>query len=171
MQGISDIITIPGIINRDFADVRTTMEGMGYAVMGTARARGERRAAEVARRAISSPLLDNGGIFGARGVLINITGSSSLKLNEVTEACSIVQEAADEDANIIFGAVLDETLDDEVKMTVIATGFRYQPGLQAHPGSSASVAISHARIASSYKEENRVNRPVAQSAAKRDTGT
>jgi len=171
VQGISDIITIPGIINRDFADVRTTMEGMGYAVMGTARARGERRAAEVARRAISSPLLDNGGIFGARGVLINITGSSSLKLNEVTEACSIVQEAADEDANIIFGAVLDETLDDEVKMTVIATGFRYQPGLQAHPGSSASVAISHARIASSYKEENRVNRPVAQSAAKRDTGT
>jgi cell division protein FtsZ len=170
VQGISDIITIPGIINRDFADVRTTMEGMGYAVMGTARARGERRAAEVARRAISSPLLDNGGIFGARGVLINITGSSSLKLNEVTEACGIVQEAADEDANIIFGAVLDESLDDEVKMTVIATGFRYQPGQHIHPGASASVAISHARIASAYKEEAHLGK-IADPAAKRVTGT
>jgi cell division protein FtsZ len=103
-------------------------------------------------------------------VLINITGSSSLKLNEVTEACSIVQEAADEDANIIFGAVLDETLDDEVKMTVIATGFRYQQGQHVHPGSSASVAISHARIASAYKEESHVSRS-GDPAAKRVTGT
>jgi len=151
VQGISDIITIPGIINRDFADVRTTMEGMGYAVMGTARARGERRAAEVARRAISSPLLDNGGIFGARGVLINITGSSSLKLNEVTEACGIVQEAADEDANIIFGAVLDEKMKDAVKITVIATGFKTDaPQRRGHRVSSASTAVSRERVTSTY---------------------
>src|SRR5207253_3387738 len=114
VQGISDIITIPGIINRDFADVRTTMEGMGYAVMGTARATGERRAMEAAKRAVSSPLLDNGGIFGARGLLINITGSSTLTLHEVNEACGIIQGAADDDANIIFGAVLDENMRDEI---------------------------------------------------------
>ncbi|HKW25702.1 MAG TPA: cell division protein FtsZ, partial [Terriglobales bacterium] len=110
VQGISDIIQVPGIINRDFADVRTTMEGMGYAVMGTAMSSGERRAAEAAKRAISSPLLDNGGIFGARGLLINITGSSSLTLREVNEACQIIQGAADDEANIIFGAVQDESM-------------------------------------------------------------
>src|SRR5437868_9381441 len=143
VQGISDIITIPGIINRDFADVRTTMEGMGYAVMGTARARGERRAAEAAKRAVSSPLLDNGGIFGARGLRINITGSSTLTLHEVNEACGIIQGAADDDANIIFGAVLDENMRDEIKITVIATGFRYDATEQRDPGiSSASLAIS-----------------------------
>ncbi len=152
VQGISDIITIPGIINRDFADVRTTMEGMGYAVMGTARASGERRAMEAAKRAVSSPLLDNGGIFGARGLLINITGSSTLTLHEVNEACGIIQGAADDDANIIFGAVLDENMKDEIKITVIATGFRYDASEQRDPGiSSASLAISQARIASSYK--------------------
>src|SRR5512135_154186 len=124
VQGISDIITIPGIINRDFADVKAIMAGMGYAVMGTATGRGERRAMEAAQRAIASPLLEAGAIDGARGILINVTGSSSLKLAEVQRACSIIQEAAHEDANIIFGAVLDEKMKDAVKITVIATGFK-----------------------------------------------
>ncbi len=124
VQGISDIITIPGVINRDFADVKTTMAGMGYSVMGTAVRSGPDRSREAAMAAIASPLLEAGAIDGARGILINITGSSSLKLSEVIEASSIIQEAAHEDANIIFGAVLDEKLGDEVKFTVIATGFR-----------------------------------------------
>jgi cell division protein FtsZ len=124
VQGISDIITIPGIINRDFADVKAIMAGMGYAVMGTATASGERRTTEAAQRAIASPLLEAGAIDGARGILINITGSSSLKLAEVQQACTIIQGAAHEDANIIFGAVLDEKMKDAVKITVIATGFR-----------------------------------------------
>ena len=124
VQGISDIITIPGIINRDFADVKAIMAGMGYAVMGTASASGARRAIEAAQKAIASPLLDAGAIDGARGILINITGSSSLKLAEVNEASTIIQSAAHEDANIIFGAVLDEKMKDAVKITVIATGFR-----------------------------------------------
>ena len=124
VQGISDIITIPGIINRDFADVKAIMARMGYAVMGTATANGSRRAIEAAQKAIASPLLEAGAIDGARGILINITGSASLKLAEVQEACSIIQNAADDDANIIFGAVLDEKMKDAVKITVIATGFR-----------------------------------------------
>ncbi len=124
VQGISDIITIPGIINRDFADVKAIMQQMGYAVMGTAQASGQRRAMEAAQRAIASPLLEAGAIDGARGILINITGSSSLKLTEVNEASTIIQSAAHEDANIIFGAVLDEKMKDAVKITVIATGFK-----------------------------------------------
>ncbi len=126
VQGISDIITISGIINRDFADVKTTMAGMGHAVMGTAVRSGENRAVEAAQAAMASPLLEAGAIDGARGILINITGSSSLKLSEVNEASSLIQSAAHEDANIIFGAVLDEKMGDEVKITVIATGFRDQ---------------------------------------------
>ena len=124
VQGISDIITIPGIINRDFADVRAIMAGMGYAVMGTATAAGEHRTVEAAQRAIASPLLEAGAIDGARGILINITGSNSLKLAEVQQACTIIQGASHEDANIIFGAVLDEKMKDAVKITVIATGFK-----------------------------------------------
>ena len=119
VQGISDIITIPGIINRDFADVKTIMAGMGYAVMGTAVAKGERRASDAAQAAISSPLLESGAIDGARGILINVTGSSSLKLAEVNEASTIIQSAAHEDANIIFGAVQNENMKDELKITVI----------------------------------------------------
>jgi cell division protein FtsZ len=126
VQGISDIITIPGIINRDFADVKTTMAGMGHAVMGTAIGSGANRAAEAAQLAMASPLLEEGAIDGARGILINITGSSSLKLSEVNQASSLIQSAAHEDANIIFGAVLDEKMGEEVKITVIATGFRDQ---------------------------------------------
>ncbi len=126
VQGISDIITIPGIINRDFADVKTTMAGMGHAVMGTAVRSGANRAIEAAQAAMASPLLEEGAIDGARGILINITGSSSLKLSEVNEASSLIQSSAHEDANIIFGAVLDEKMGEEVKITVIATGFRDQ---------------------------------------------
>jgi len=126
VQGISDIITIPGVINRDFADVKTTMAGMGYSVMGTAVRSGPDRAKDAAMAAMASPLLEAGAIDGARGILINVTGSSSLKLNEVIEASTLIQNAAHEDANIIFGAVLDETMGEEVKITVIATGFRDQ---------------------------------------------
>ncbi len=126
VQGISDIITIPGVINRDFADVRTTMAGMGYAVMGTGVRSGQDRAVEAAMAAMASPLLEAGAIDGARGILINITGSSNLKLSEVNEASTIIQNAAHEDANIIFGAVQDESMGDEVKITVIATGFKQQ---------------------------------------------
>src|SRR6202046_397086 len=124
VQGISDIITIPGIINRDFADVKTTMAGMGHAVMGTAIRSAETRAIEAAQAAMASPLLEEGAIDGARGILINITGSSNLKLSEVNAASSLIQTSAHEDANIIFGAVLDEKMGEEVKITVIATGFR-----------------------------------------------
>ena len=124
VQGISDIITIPGVINRDFADVKTTMAGMGYAVMGTATGKGSNRAMDAALAAMASPLLEAGAIDGARGILINITGSSNLKLSEVNEASMIIQNAAHEDCNIIFGAVQDEHMGDEVKITVIATGFK-----------------------------------------------
>jgi cell division protein FtsZ len=135
VQGITDIITVSGVINRDFADVKTTMAGMGYAVMGTSIRSGANRAVDAAMAAMASPLLEAGAIDGARGILINITGSSSLKLSEVNEASSIIQNAAHEDANIIFGAVQDESMGDDVKITVIATGFRQQE--TAHPESQA----------------------------------
>ncbi len=124
VQGISDIITIPGIINRDFADVKTIMQGMGYAVMGTAVASGSNRAVEAAKRAISSPLLEENTIQGAQGILINVTGSTSVTLHEIHEASSIIQQAAHENANIIFGAVQDEAMKESVKITVIAAGFK-----------------------------------------------
>ncbi len=123
VRGISDLITVSGLINLDFADVRTIMAEMGMAIMGAASASGENRAEEAARRAIASPLLEDISIRGAQGVLINITGGPSLTLHEVNEAASLIQEEADEDANIIFGAVIDETLDEELFITVIATGF------------------------------------------------
>ena len=124
VQGISDIITIPGIINRDFADVKTIMSGQGYAVMGTAVATGSNRAVDAANRAINSPLLEDNCINGAQGILINVTGSSSLSLHEIHEASSIIQKAAHENANIIFGAVQDDAMKESVKITVIAAGFR-----------------------------------------------
>jgi cell division protein FtsZ len=124
VQGISDIITVPGIINRDFADVKAIMSGQGYAVMGTAVATGSNRAVEAANRAISSPLLEDNSIQGAQGILINICGSPTLSLHEVHEASSIIQKAAAENANIIFGAVQDEAMKDAVKITVIAAGFK-----------------------------------------------
>src|SRR5881409_2948295 len=136
VQGISDLITVPGLINLDFADVRTVMSGMGMALMGTGSARGENRAVEAAKKAISSRLLEDGSIQGARGVLINITGGSDLLLHEVSEASSIIHDAADDEANIIFGAVLDETMKSELRITVIATGFDRR-------GEAASVAAAH----------------------------
>jgi cell division protein FtsZ len=140
VQGISDIITIPGIINRDFADVKTTMHGMGYAVMGTAMRSGANRAIEAAQAAMASPLLEAGAIDGAKGILINISGSSNLKLSEVNEASTLIQNAAHEEANIIFGAVLDESMGDEVKITVIATGFRQDlPGREESSRDTRSV--------------------------------
>ena len=123
IQGISDLILVPGLVNLDFADVKTIISGMGLAMMGTGTAEGKDRAVEAARRAISSPLLEGASVTGARGVIINVTGGPDLSLSEVSEASTIIQEAADEDANIIFGAVVDPALMGKVKITVIATGF------------------------------------------------
>jgi cell division protein FtsZ len=124
VQGISDLIVVPGLINLDFADVKAVMSAMGMALMGTGTATGENRAVEAAKRAISSKLLEEGSMQGARGVLFNITGGHDLLLHEVSEASAIIHDAAHADANIIFGAVLDESMKDEVKITVIATGFQ-----------------------------------------------
>src|SRR3981081_2830394 len=132
VQGISDIITVPGIINRDFADVKAIMHGQGYAVMGTAVASGANRAVDAANRAINSPLLEDNSIQGAQGILINICGSSSLTLHEVHEASSVIQKAAHENANIIFGAVMDDAMKEQVKITVIAAGFREAARRQPH---------------------------------------
>jgi cell division protein FtsZ len=127
VQGISDIITTPGLINRDFSDIKTIMLGMGYAMMGTATARGEGAAIEAARQAISSPLLEEGGVRGARGILINITSSSDILLHDVDDACTLIREATEnEDVQINFGVVTDEEVGDLVKLTVIATGFPSQ---------------------------------------------
>jgi cell division protein FtsZ len=123
IQGISDLILVPGLINLDFADVKTIMSGMGVAMMGTGIAEGEGRAMTAAQKAVSSPLLEDSSVNGARGVIINVTGGPDLSLMEVNEASSIIQEAAHEDANIIFGAVVDPNLVGKVKITVIATGF------------------------------------------------
>ena len=122
VQGISDLITIPGLVNLDFADVRTIMVDKGLAHMGVGRGSGDNRAQDAARQAISSPLLET-SIVGATGVLLNVTGGADLGLLEINEAAEIVQDAADPDANIIFGAVIDENLKDEIRITVIATGF------------------------------------------------
>ncbi len=123
IQGISDLILVPGLINLDFADVKTIMAGMGLAIMGTGFAEGENRAVEAANRAISSPLLEDASVNGARGVIINVTGGPDLSLLEVSEASSIIHDAAHEEANIIFGAVVDPKMEGRVKITVIATGF------------------------------------------------
>ncbi|MGB2768998.1 MAG: cell division protein FtsZ [Candidatus Zixiibacteriota bacterium] len=122
-KGISDLISVPGLINLDFADVKTVMSEMGDALMGVGYGSGESRAKEAATQAISSPLLDNVSINGAKAVLINITGNSNMSLIDVNEAATLITEAAGTDANIIFGAVIDETLQDEIRVTVIATGF------------------------------------------------
>jgi cell division protein FtsZ len=137
VQGISDIITVPGIINRDFADVKTIMSGQGYAVMGTAVATGATRATDAAMRAISSPLLEDNSIQGAQGILINISGSNSLTLHEVHEASSVIQRAAHENANIIFGAVQDDNMKDSLKITVIAAGFKEANKKNVQPRPSA----------------------------------
>lgn len=132
VQGISDLIAIPGLVNLDFADVKTIMHERGLAHMGVGRAGGENRAVEAAKQAIHSPLLET-TINGAKGVLLNITGGPSLGLYEINEAAAIVQEAADLEANIIFGAVIDESLKDEIRITVIATGFEEPEHLTVAP--------------------------------------
>jgi len=123
VKGISDLILVPGLINLDFADVKSVMSNMGIAIMGTGMASGENRAVEAAQRAISSPLLEDNTIQGARGILLNITGGPDMSLYEVNEASSLIQEEADEEANIIFGTVIDQNMQDEIRITIIATGF------------------------------------------------
>jgi cell division protein FtsZ len=146
VRGISDLITVHGLINLDFADVRTIMSEMGMAMMGAAIAQGENRAVEAAQKAISSPLLEEVSIQGARGVLINITGGPDLSLHEVNEAATLIQEEADEEANIIFGAVIDESMGDEVRITVIATGFgeAIQPAEKPKPGARTNGPVAAA---------------------------
>jgi cell division protein FtsZ len=144
IQGISDLILVPGMINLDFADVKTIMSGMGLAMMGTGFADGEDRALEAARRAISSPLLEGTSVIGARGVIINVSGGPDLSLVEVSAASTIVQEAAHEDANIIFGAVVDPALKGKVKITVIATGFGNSAVARPEPiGLQTPIDMSH----------------------------
>jgi cell division protein FtsZ len=151
VQGISDIITVPGLINVDFADVKAIMEGMGIALMGTGSATGDNRALEATQRAISSPLLEEASIEGAKGLLVNVSGGADLTLFEVNEAMSIIHDSADPDANIIFGAVLDERLTNEMKITVIATGF---------DKALAAVEPSRAFAASQPVAEGRVTGPI-----------
>jgi cell division protein FtsZ len=162
IQGISDLILVPGLINLDFADVKTIMSGMGVAMMGTATAEGSMRATDAANRAISSPLLEDASVNGARGVIINVTGGPDMSLMEVNEALTIIQEAAHEDANIIFGAVVDPQLQGRVKITVIATGFDHvkadrsiPPAVQTHTPVDMTNYAAHART---------INVPVAQEA-------
>ena len=145
VQGISDLITVPGLINLDFADVKSIMQGMGMALMGAGRATGENRAIEATQQAISSPLLEEATIQGAKGVLINITGGPDLTLFEVNAASSIIRESADDDANIIFGAVIDETLTDEMKITVIATGFDKEIGAVAATAATTAMPAPQPR--------------------------
>lgn len=139
VRGISELVTKPGYINLDFADVKTVMKGMGLALMGTGSASGQNRAVAAAEKAISSPLLEDVSIRGARGVLINITAGPSLSLNEVNEAASLIREEASDEANIIFGTVIDETLEDELKVTVVATGF--EPNVAEGPWKSQRKGI------------------------------
>ncbi len=139
VQGISDLITVPGLINVDFADVKTIMQGMGIALMGTGAAHGDNRAVEATQRAIASPLLEEASIEGAKGILVNITGGPDLTLHEVNEASTIIREAADDEANIIFGAVIDERMTNHMKITVIATGFDRMIGSQPMPTRSYSI--------------------------------
>ena len=143
VQGISDLITVPGEINLDFADVKTVMAGMGMALMGTGVADGEHRAVEAAQRAISSPLLEDASIHGAKGILINITGGEDMTLHEISEAANIIQEAADPDANIIFGTVIDRTRQGSLKVTVIATGFARDDALGV-ARSATTTPLEHA---------------------------
>jgi cell division protein FtsZ len=181
VQGISDIITVHGLVNVDFADVRTIMAEQGMALMGTGRSSGERRALEAMQAAISSPLLEDVSLDGATGLLVNITGGPNLTLREVDEAVSMAQSAADPDANIIFGSVVDEALGDEVRITVIATGFQageaekrpsaraVQPALQAQPVVKAVVPpplpAAQARADAKPRDPIRLAQPAAPAVA------
>jgi len=152
IQGISDLILVPGLINLDFADVKTIMAGMGLAIMGTGLSEGDGRAMTAANAAISSPLLEDASVKGARGVIINVTGGPDLSLIEVSEASAIIQEAAHEDANIIFGAVVDPKMEGKVKITVIATGFDRQVAAK-NATASASITPVDLHSYTSWKQE------------------
>jgi cell division protein FtsZ len=152
IQGISDLILVPGLINLDFADVKTIMNGMGLAIMGTGLAEGEGRAMIAANAAISSPLLEDASVKGARGVIINVTGGPDMSLVEVSEASGVIQEAAHEDANIIFGAVVDPEMTGKVKITVIATGFD-RPRAEKAPAASAAQTPVDLQSYTSWKQE------------------
>ena len=144
VQGISDIITVPGLVNLDFADVRAVMKNMGAAVMGTGIAEGDKRAVEAARRAIENPLLDDSSIEGARGIIVNITGGPDLSLDEASEATELITKAADPEANVIYGIVIDDQMRDKVKVTVIATGFRRSATLPVTPTDLANYRFGEA---------------------------
>ena len=152
IQGISDLILVPGLINLDFADVKTIMAGMGLAIMGTGLSEGDGRAMAAANAAISSPLLEDASVKGARGVIINVTGGPDLSLIEVSEASAIIQEAAHEEANIIFGAVVDPKMEGKVKITVIATGFDRR-GRARLPAASAALTPVDLHWYSAWKQE------------------
>jgi cell division protein FtsZ len=162
VRGISDLVIAPGLINVDFADVRTIMTGMGRALMGTGRGSGDKRAIEAAQQAISSPLLEDVSINGATGILLNITGGPDLTLSEMNEACSLIAEAADPDANIIFGSVIDAHAGDEVRITVIATGFQSRAQEQPAPSSG--------RAAAGGRREGQMALPMQASAARAAAG-
>jgi cell division protein FtsZ len=162
VQGISDLMTVPGLINVDFADVRTIMSNMGRALMGSGASTGKRRAVEAAEMAISSPLLEDVSIEGATGILINITGGPDLTLHEVNEASTLIQEAAHEDANIIFGSVIDANVGDEVRITVIATGFD-RSGTPATRATLPTQAVQTTRVPA-----RSVPAPATQAASVRD---
>jgi cell division protein FtsZ len=166
-KGISDLVTVPGIVNLDFADVKSVMSNRGNALMGTGRATGEIRAVEAAQAAVSSPLLEDVSISGAEGVLVNVTGGRDLTLHEVNEAANVVVAAAGEDANVIFGAVIDPNMDGEMQVTVVATGFGHrEPRLslvEKHRASAAAAATAAtegeaARPAAWRREEGRWGR-------------
>lgn len=183
IKGISEIITKPGHINVDFADVRTIMKDRGLAVMGNGRATGPDRAREATLQAIESPLLENMSIQGARGVLLNISGSKNLGLHEISAAASLVYERADEDANIILGSVIDESLGDEVRVTIIATGFAQKPAAAVQAGPSKvmpeitmnvapaqqDVAVQPAAPAPAKVEAEEMRAAVRQEETERDT--
>jgi cell division protein FtsZ len=161
IQGISDLILVPGMINLDFADVKTIMSGMGFAIMGTGSGTGEGRAIDAANGAISSPLLEDASVKGARGVIINLTGGPDFSLSEVNDAATIIQEAAHEDANIIFGAVIDPAMEGKVKITVIATGFD-RPDMKT--ASQTPVDLQHY---TTWRQDPAPERPAARIAISR----
>ncbi len=163
VRGISDLVMVPGLINVDFADVRSIMTGMGRALMGSGFGKGEKRALDAAQMAITSPLLEDVSINGATGILVNITGGPDLMLNEVYEACSLVHDAADPEANIIFGSVIDSNLSDEVRITVIATGFQSRAAVEA--STSSGSARSTVKKSADHQMTLPMHGPQAQVAA------
>jgi cell division protein FtsZ len=165
VKGISDLIMVPGLINLDFADVKNIMSEMGMALMGTGTATGENRAVEAAQKAISSPLLEDNTIQGARGILLNITGGPNMTLYEINEASSLIQAESHEDANIIFGTVVDETMGDEIRITVIATGFNDKDATMGNVTPLGSIRRSNLAVPTYIRNEKPADAPVQGKAA------